>query len=72
MKSDLLACLEELFLVQTEAPMASSVTVEKALIVQMLHPKDAKTFSEYASNVLIPYIMPKVHMQCNTFGPCVG
>ena len=26
----------------------------------MVHPKDARTFPEYASNVFIPYIMSKL------------
>ena len=42
--------------------MASSVTVEEAAIVQMLHPKDATNFSEYASHVFVPYIMLKLHI----------
>ena len=46
---------------QAEPPMASSVIVARATIVQMLHSKDARTFSEYASNVFIPYNMSKLH-----------
>ena len=61
MKSGLLTYLEEFCIAQTEAPMASSVTVEKAAIVQMLHLKDARNVSAYASNVFIPYIMLKLH-----------
>ena len=40
--------------------MPSSVIAKKAAIVQMLHPKDARTFPEYVSNVFIPYIMSKL------------
>ena len=61
MKSDLLACLEELCTTQTEVPMASSVIVDGAAVVQMLHPKEARNFSEYASNVFIPYITSQLH-----------
>ena len=57
MKSDLLACLEELCTTQMEAPMASCVIIDGAAIVQMLHPKNSRSFSEYASDVFIPYIM---------------
>ena len=41
--------------------MASSVFVDGAVIVQMLHPKDARNFSKYASNVFIPYITSQLH-----------
>ena len=61
MKSDLLTRLEEFCVAQTDAPMASSVTVEKAAIVQMLQPKGATTFPEYASSVFIPYIVLILH-----------
>ena len=61
MKSDLLTCLKELCTTQTEVPMASSVIVDGAAVVQMLHPKDTINFSEYASNVFIPYITSQLH-----------
>ena len=65
MKNDLLTCLEEFCLAQTEASMASSVTVEKTARVQMLHPKDARIISEHTSNILILYIMLKLHSLTN-------
>ena len=41
--------------------MASSVFVDGAAIVQMLHPKDSSNFSEYASNLFILYITSQLH-----------
>ena len=41
--------------------MASSVIVDGAAVVQMLHSKDAINFSEYASNAFIPYITSQLH-----------
>ena len=61
MKSGPLIYFEEFCIAKTEAPVASSVTVEKAAVVQMLHPKDARTFSKYELNVFILYIMLKLH-----------
>ena len=61
-KSDLLTCLEEFCSAQNEPPMDSGVTVEKVGIVQMLHPKGVRIFTEYTLNVYIPYIMLKL---CN-------
>ena len=37
--------------------MATCVIIDGAAIVQMLHPKNSRSFSEYASDVFIPYIM---------------
>ena len=51
-----MTCLEELCTTQTEVPLASSAIVDGAAVVQMLHPKDARNFSQYASNVFISYI----------------
>ena len=42
-------------------PVVLTYTFEKAAIFQMLQPKGARTFSEYSSNVFIPYIMLKLH-----------
>ena len=47
-KSYPLTSLEEFCLAQTEAPIARSLNVEKGAIVQMLHPKGTRSFSEYA------------------------
>lgn len=60
-KSDLLMCLEDLHETQTETPVASSVIVDGAAIVQMLKPAAAKNFAEYASQVFIPYITLQLH-----------
>ena len=60
-KSDLLMCLEDLYETQTEAPVASSIIIDGAVIVQMLKPAAAKTFAEYASEIFIPYIFSQLH-----------
>ena len=60
-KSDLLMCLEDLHETQTETPVASSVIVDGAAIVQMLKPAASKNFAEYASQVFIPYITSQLH-----------
>ena len=55
-KRDLLLCLEDLCETQSEAPIASSIIVDGAAIVQMLKPAGAKNFAEYASQNFVPYI----------------
>ena len=35
--------------------MASCVIIDGAAIVQMLHPKNSRSFSEYASDVRVSY-----------------
>ncbi len=53
-KSDLLICLEDLCETQTEAPVASSVIVDGAAIVQMLKPAAAKNFAVRFSSHTLP------------------
>ena len=60
-KSDLLTCLEDLYEPPTETPVASSVIVDGAAIVQMLKPAASKNFAEYASDIFIPYIISQLH-----------
>jgi len=57
-KSDLLCCLEDLVLSQDNVPIPTvQVTIlDGAAIVNMLRPGLAKTFSEYATQVFLPYI----------------
>ncbi len=59
-KSDLLTSLEAISPAQIEVPSASCVIVDGAAIVQMLHPRDSRNFSEYASSVFIPYMMSQL------------
>ncbi|KAG7163101.1 hypothetical protein Hamer_G002176 [Homarus americanus] len=60
MKSDLLACLGDLSVAQTEAPPATSVVLDGVAVLQMLKPAAAKNFEEYAQEVLIPYMSTKL------------
>ncbi|KAG7160545.1 hypothetical protein Hamer_G001831 [Homarus americanus] len=53
-KSDLLVCLGDLSVAQTEAPPATSV------VLQMLKPAAAKDFEEYAQEVSIPCMSTKL------------
>ncbi len=51
-KSDLLVCLEGLSEAQSVAPSATNAVIDGAAVVQMLKPGTAKTFQEYANQVL--------------------
>ena len=58
-KSDLVRCLEDLIPPQEDAAASPPVEVmilDGAAIVNMLPPGNVKTFSEYASQVFLPYI----------------
>ncbi|KAG7178201.1 hypothetical protein Hamer_G004002 [Homarus americanus] len=59
-KSDLLACLGDLSVAQTEAPPATSVVLGAAAVLQMLKPAAARNFEEYAQEVFIPYKSTKL------------
>ena len=50
-------CLEGHAEPQSEAPTVTAVVLDGAVIVQMLKPGTAKTFEEYAQQVLIPYVV---------------
>ena len=58
-KSDL-TCLEELNQPTSEAPPASCIVIDGAVIVQMLKPAAVKSFNEYAQEVFVPYILSKL------------
>ena len=51
-KSDLVSCLEELV-----------NSLDGSVIVNMLRPGSAKTFSDYASQVFLPYKRPSCSKQ---------
>ena len=59
-KSDLLTCLKEVSELHPDTPAVTSLIVDGAVIVQMLKPNTAKNFSEYATNIFIPYIRSQV------------
>jgi len=58
-KSDLVGCLEDLVTSQekTNNPDVQVIILDGSAIVNMLRPGYAKTFSEYASQVFLPYIV---------------
>ena len=53
-KSDLLACLEDVFWGKQDAPAATCLVLDGADIMQMLKPTAAKNFDDYASQLFIP------------------
>ena len=61
LKSDLLSCLETLSEPTSVVPPTSCIVLDGAVIIQMLKPATAKTFSEYAQRVFVPYILSKLH-----------
>src|SRR5678815_6096213 len=68
-KSDIVSCLEELVPTSTDdaipdilpcpslgVPTVDAVILDGAVIVNMLKPGTAFTFSDYASHIFLPYI----------------
>lgn len=56
-KADLLSCLESVSdICKQECPTVDGTVLDGAAIVQMLHPNQCKTFSDYATKVFIPYV----------------
>ena len=56
-KSDLLVCLEDCCAtLRPDAPDTNVTIIEGAALVNILKPMAAKTFTEYALNVVCPYI----------------
>lgn len=77
-KSDLVSCLEDLVPTPTQNPMpvaqtavppddkpiVDAIILDGAAIVNMLKPGTARTFSEYASQIFLPYITAQLeHVQ---------
>ena len=60
-KSDILVCLEGLAEAQSVAPIATNLVIDGAALVQMLKPGAAKTFEDYAHQVVIPYILSQLN-----------
>lgn len=56
--SDLVGCLEDLVASQEKAtnPSVQVITVDGSIIFNMLRAGSAKTFSDYAVQVFLPYI----------------
>jgi len=62
-KSDLVSCLEELVNSREHAthPSVEAIILDGSVIVNMLRPGSAKTFSDYASQVFLPYVASRLH-----------
>ncbi|KAK3097011.1 hypothetical protein FSP39_005574 [Pinctada imbricata] len=59
-KSDLIQCLESGLRVQEEPSNIDMLLIDGAALVNMLLPRGAKTFLEYAETVFIPYIISQL------------
>ncbi len=60
-KSDLLGCLEDLYpTVDSNYPTVDAIVIDGAAMVHMLKPGATKTFTEYAEQVVRPYIENKL------------
>ena len=59
-KSDLLACLEDVFEAKQDAPADICVVLDGAAIIQMLKPTAAKNFDDYAGQIFIPFLATKL------------
>ena len=70
-KSDILTCLEDLSPSQTKTPDATCNVLDGAAIILMMKPAAAKTFDEYAQQVLVPIYFFSA-AQCVTCGPRLG
>ena len=55
-KSELMNCIERHVRNTNTKPKAEVVILDGAVLVNMLRPKESRTFGDYASNVFIPYI----------------
>ena len=61
MKADLVKCLEGYASsLPSQHTDVEVLVIDGAVAVQMLNPGSAKTFQEYADNVLYPYILNKI------------
>ncbi len=55
-KADLLHCLKEMVDTTTDFPLVQGKLFDGAVLVNMLQPRFAITFQQYASDVFIPHI----------------
>ena len=70
-KGDIPICLEDLSPSQTKTHVPTSIVLDGAAIIQMMKPAAAKTFDEYAQQVLVPIYFFSA-AQCVTCGPRLG
>ena len=62
-KADLIECFEQLVEAKADAPQVTFVILDGAAIVHMLKPGHCKAFIEYASEILLPYILSQLQHQ---------
>ena len=57
-KSELMSCVESLITVpQKDMPDLDAKNVNGSVVVNMLSPKASSTFSDYAADVFLPYLI---------------
>ena len=59
-KSDVLHCLEDEIEAEDTNPLRDVIVLDAAAIVNMLKPGSAKTFQDYARDVILPYVKSQV------------
>ena len=59
-KAELVSCLQGTTEASAESPQVDVKVFDGAVVVQMLHPKTARTFQEYTQTVLLPYIQAQL------------
>lgn len=70
-KSELTDCAQALTVPQSQMPRnVNVVIIDGAAVVNMVKPKNERTFPEYAAGSFIPYI--RAHLPRHSTGYCVG
>ena len=59
-KAELVRCLQGTTEASAESPQVDVKVFDGAVVVQMLHPKTARTFQEYTQTVFLPYIQAQL------------
>ena len=59
-KAELVQCLQGTTEASAESPQVDVKVFDGAVVVQMLHPKTARTFQEYTQTVFLPYIQAQL------------
>ena len=59
-KAELVQCLQGTTEASAESPQVDGKVFDGAVVVQMLHPKTARTFQEYTQTVFLPYIQAQL------------
>ena len=59
-KAELVRCLQGTTEASAESPQVDVKVFDGAVVVQMLHPKTARTFQEYTQTIFLPYIQAQL------------